>query len=470
MNKQLKQIAIIGKKNVGKSSLINLLSRKNRAIVEDYPGLTRDILEIEIKNYGIHALFYDFPGLDIEETSSIEIKTKERALQFLKREIDLILFLMEPPSPSPFDLEFKVFLQKNFAKPIVYVVNKIDSKEKELEFLPNFYENGIQAIPISVRSKYNFKNFINFLQQMLPEIKIKESLLEEEEPTEKKKKFYKDSSVVSNFIEDDIRIAIVGKPNVGKSTLFNVWVGREMSLVSEIPGTTRDTIDTVFRYFGHTIRILDTAGLRKKRKIHNKIEFFSTRRTFRAIQDSDIVLLVISAVEGITEQDKKIIALIQKMSKPLVIFVNKWDAIPEKKSNIQKEYLEYLYSSFAFLRNVPIFFGSALIKKRATEPLKTIIELYKKSNFRIQTSMLNQYIEKWLQLFPHNQKFKVYYTTQAATKPPYFVIFCNNKNLIGKNFQQFIENKIREEFNLIGIPIRIKLKDKDVSNSLFRQN
>ncbi len=467
MNKTLKKIAIIGKKNVGKSSLLNLLSRKNRAIVEDYPGLTRDILEVEIKNYGIRALFYDFPGLDIDHTSDIEKKAKEKAFHFLKEEVDLIVFLMEPPAPSEFDLEFKEFLQKNFSKQVVYVLNKIDSKEKELEFLPNFYEDGIHPIPISVKSKYNFKNFINLLKDLLPEIEWKESFSinedSENQESKKNKKHYKDSTVISSYIEEDIRVAIVGKPNVGKSSLFNFWVGKEISLVSEVPGTTRDTIDTVFRYFGHTIRVLDTAGLRKKRTIQDKIEFYSSRRTHRAIQDSDIVLLVLSAIEGITEQDKKIIGLIKKMNKPLVIFVNKWDAIPEKKSNLQKEYIEYLYSAFPFLRNVPLFFGSALTKKRATEPLKAIIKLYKKSDFRIQTSMLNQYIQKWLQLYPHNQKFKVFYTTQVATKPPYFVIFCNNKTLISKNFQQFLENKIREEFNLSGIPIRIKLKDKDVS-------
>lgn len=464
MNKShLKKIAIIGKKNVGKSSFLNLLAKKNRAIVDNYPGLTRDILEVEIKNYGIHALFYDFPGLDIDQDSPLEIKAKEKAILELK-EMDLILFLMEPPAPTKFDWELKEFLNRNFSKSILYVLNKIDSKEKELEYLPNFYEEGFPIIPISVKSKYNFKNFINTLKKTIPAIEDKKAEDGELKQENHNKKYYRESTVVSDYIADDIRIAIVGRPNVGKSTLFNFWCGREISLVSEIPGTTRDTVDTVMRYFGHTIRILDTAGLRKKRVIQDNIEFISTRRTQRAIQDSDIVIQIISAVDGITEQDKKIASLIQEFNKPMILFINKWDLIPEKHSKLQKEYLENLFAVFPFLKNVPIYFGSALTKKRALDPLKKVIELYEKSNFRIQTSLLNDYIQKWLMLYPHNQKFKVFYTTQVDTRPPFFIVFCNHKNLVSKNFVQFLENKIREEFNLEGIPIRIKLKDKDESN------
>ncbi|MFN3605460.1 MAG: ribosome biogenesis GTPase Der [Leptonema sp. (in: bacteria)] len=462
--KKLKKIAILGRKNVGKSSLLNLLAHKNRSIVEDYPGLTRDILEVEIKNYGVHALFCDFPGLDIDETSTLERQAKEKAIEYLKKEIDLILFLMEPPAPSKFDWELKEFLHKNISKPILFILNKVDSQEKELEFLSYFYEEGFQVIPISTKSKYNFKKFINILKEILPEIKIKEEANKKAIEGKSEKKQYKDSTVVSDFTNDDIRISIVGKPNVGKSTLFNFWIGKEMSLVTDVPGTTRDTLDTVFQYFGHTIRILDTAGLRKKTAIKDPIEFYASRRTQRAIQDSDIVIQVLSATEGITEQDKKITALIQKLNKPMILFVNKWDAISEKHSQLQKEYLENLYKEFPLLRNIPIYFGSALTKKRAMEPLKSVLDLYKKLNFRIQTSSLNQYIKNWFHGFPHNQKFKIYYTTQVDTKPPFFIIFCNNKKLVSKNLNQFLENKIREEFNLRGIPIRIKLKEKDVSD------
>lgn len=462
--KKLKKIAIVGKKNVGKSSLLNLLARKNRSIVDDYPGLTRDIIEIEIKNYGVHALFYDLPGLDVidlgEEKNYLESLIKEKAYKFLSEESDLIIHLMEPPAPSLFDFDFRDYFNKVLKTKKIEVLNKIDSKEKEIEYIPNFLEEGFNPIPISVKSRYNINHFINTIKDILPEISINEQDIDYEEQFINKKG-YKDSTVVSDYVKDDIRIAIVGKPNVGKSTLFNLWAGKDISLVSDIPGTTRDTIDTVFKYFGKTIRILDTAGLRKKRVLEDHIEFISSRRTRRAIQDSDIVIQVISAPDGLTEYDKKIISLIDELNKPMILFINKWDIMPNKHDKLQKEYLESLYYYFPFLKHVPIYFGSALTKKRAMEPLKKIIELNEKLNFRIQTSQLNRYLEKLLQQFPHHQRFKIYYATQVSERPPVFVLFCNNKKLIKRNFIIFLENKIREDFKLEGIPIRIKLKDKD---------
>lgn len=463
ITKKLKRIAIVGKKNVGKSSLINLLSGKQRLIVDDYPGLTRDIIEIEIFNYNIHALFYDLPGLDVidlgDAINQLEKKIIEKSLKFIQNSVDLIVHLMEPPAPSPFDYDFRDFYKKHINIEILHVLNKIDSKEKELEFLPDFLDAGFSPIPISVHSRYNLKHFINILIEKLPQIEVKSS--EDIISDSSAKKGYKDSTVVSNFIQEDIRISIVGKPNAGKSTLFNLWAGKELSMVSEIPGTTRDTIDTVIKYFGKNIRILDTAGLRKKRVIEDHIEFISTRRTRRAIMDSDIVLHIISAPDGLTEYDKKIISLIQEYNRPMILFINKWDLIPNKHDKLQKEYLESLYYYFPNLKKIPIFFGSALTKKRGMEPLKKIIEMSEKLSFRISTAKLNRYIETLLKHYPHNQKFKIYYSTQVNEKPPVFVLFCNNKKLIKKNFIQYVENKIQEDYNLQGIPIRIKLKEKD---------
>lgn len=464
MNKnQLKKIAIVGKKNVGKSSLLNLLAKKNRSIVDDYPGLTRDIIEVEVKNFGIHALFYDLPGLDTidlgEKTNYLETLAKEKAFRFLSSEIDLLIHLMEPPAPSPFDFDFRDYILKHIKKPKIEVLNKIDSKEKEIEYISNFYEEDFFSIPISVKSRYNISFFVQKMIEIFPSIVLEEVVEELQE--EKPRKGYFESTVVSDFIQDDIRIAIVGKPNVGKSTLFNLWAGKELSLVSDVPGTTRDTIDTVIRYFGKTIRILDTAGLRKKRVMDDHIEFISSRRTRRAIQDSDIVVQILSAPDGLTEYDKKIISLIDEYNKPMILFINKWDIMPNKHDKLQKEYLESLYDYFPKLKHVPIFFGSALTKKRAMEPLKKIIELSEKLNFRIPTSQLNRYIEGLIQQFPHNQRFRVYYATQVSERPLIIVLFCNNKQLVKNNFINYLENKIKADFNLEGIPIRIKLKDKD---------
>ncbi len=463
--KKLIKIAIVGKKNSGKSSLLNLLAGKDRVIVDNYPGLTRDIIEVEILNFGIHALFYDLPGLDVmdlgEKGNVIEKLIQKKAFNFLSKDVHFIIHLMEPPSPSKFDFDFRDFTKKNLKVPVIEVLNKIDSKEKEFQYLPEFYEYGFNPIPVSVHSKYNIRKLAEYILNLFPDAKLKVQENEKIESEDKNKKGYKESTVVSNYVEDDIRVAIVGKPNVGKSTLFNLWAGKEISLVSDIPGTTRDTIDTIIHFFGKTIRILDTAGLRKKRVIEDKVEFISGRRTRRAIQDSDIVIHVISALDGITEYDKKIIALIKELNRPMILFINKWDAIPEKHEKLQKEYLQSLYYYFPFIKSVPIFFGSALTKKRAMEPLKKVLEISEKLNFRITTSRLNRYIEGLLNNFPHNQKFKIYYSTQVSEKPPSFVLFCNNKKLIQKNFISFIENKIREDFQLYGIPIRIKLKEKD---------
>ncbi|MCS7206233.1 MAG: ribosome biogenesis GTPase Der [Leptospiraceae bacterium] len=461
--KKLLKIAIVGKKNVGKSSLINLLSGKQRTIVDDYPGLTRDVIEVEIQNFGIHALFYDLPGLDVmdlgEEKNELERLAREKAYEFIKSQADVIIHLMEPPSPSRFDFEFREYHKKELTKPIIEAVNKIDSKEREFEFLPNFFEANFSPIGISALSKYNVKKLISILAEMFPQIRHDKDY-EEKHREKSQKKGYYDSTVVSDFLQDDIRITIVGKPNVGKSTLFNLWAGKEISLVSDIPGTTRDTIDTVIRFFGKNIRILDTAGLRKRKVIEDHIEFISSRRTIRAIQDSDIVILVISAPDGITKYDKKIVALVKELNRAMILFVNKWDLIENKHDKIQKEYLEGLYAELPYLKNVPILFGSAKTKKRATEPLKKVLELYEKLHFRISTSQFNRYIQEQLKKFPHNQKFKIYYATQVAEKPLIFVLFCNHKSLISSNFISFLENRIREDFQLYGVPIRMKLKEK----------
>lgn len=463
--RKLKKIAIVGKKNVGKSSLINTLSGKKRMIVDNYPGLTRDVVEVEVKNYGIHCLFYDLPGLDVVDLggtkNQVEALAIEKAYRFLQNEADIIIHLMEPPAPSRFDFDIREFFRKNPGRTVMEAVNKIDSREKELEFLPNFYGEGFFPVAVSALSKYNLKNFINFLKEKEPSIVdvTEDKTMEDGEDYDKKDYF--DSTVVSDFIKDDIRIAIIGRPNVGKSTLFNLWAGKEISLVSDVPGTTRDTIDTVIRYFGKTIRILDTAGLRKKRVIEDHIEFISSRRTRRAIQDSEIVVVVISAPEGITKYDKKIISLVEEMQRAMILFVNKWDLIEEKHDKIQKEYTEMLYSELPYLKNIPVLFGSAKIKKRAMEPLKKVLEIHEKLHLRIPTAKLNKYIQELMLQFPHNQKFKVYYATQVHQKPIHIVLFCNHKNLVSGNFLAFMENRIRKDFELQGIPIRISLKEKD---------
>ena len=483
MSSNLPIIALAGKKNVGKSSLLNSLVGKSRAITDDYAGLTRDLLQVEVHRYGYHFRLVDMPGLDLDENEPLEKAIMLRSRSFLET-VDCIVIVYESPLPTPFDLELRELLRRHFSKiPVIEIVNKVDNADESATILTDFYEVGLSPIPVSAKSRYNLSLLCQTIDDALggalkEKSKPQKTTLKttskadgdaatrvqgytkdggDDQAVESNTKI--DSTIVSSHDEEDIRIALVGKPNVGKSSLFNRWIGKDMSLVSDIPGTTRDTIDTVFQYFGRKLRVIDTAGLRRSTKIKEAPEFFSSRRTRRAIQDSHVVVQLLSAADGVTDYDKKIAALVQELSRPSIIIINKWDLIPDKETNTQKEFLKNVQALFPYLKKIPIYFSSALTGKRTNEPLAKAVEVFDKASFRVPTSKLNDLVRSWLK-GGHGIPvgFKILYATQTGRMPPVFVIFANKPELLPKNAISFLENRMREEFNLEGIPIRILLR------------
>lgn len=461
-------VALAGKKNAGKSSLLNALYGRSRAITDDYAGLTRDLLEVEIERYGFHFKLVDMPGLDLDESEPLEKSILDRARSFMTT-VDALLLVFDAPVPAPIDIDLRQWLRKEYPNiPVVEVVNKIDNPNDAADILPNFFEVGLSPIPVSSKSRLNLKQICQELNKKLKNRAISKSSTDERDKfsvTDESQTLKDDSTIVSDEIKEDLRIALIGKPNVGKSSLFNRWIGRDLSIVSDIPGTTRDTVDTVFRYFGRDIRVIDTAGLRRQTKIKERPEFFSSRRTRRAIQDCHVVVQLLSAVDGITDYDKKIASLVQELSRPSIIVINKWDAINEKETNTQKEFLENVQSLFPHLKKIPTFFSSALTGKRAIEPLQKAIEVFDRSTFRVPTAKLNELVKKWLtgkQGIPKG--FKLLYTTQTGRMPPVFVLFVNRTDLLPRNAIRYLENQIRDEFKLDGIPIRILVREKSEQN------
>jgi GTP-binding protein len=474
MKKKLPSVALAGRKNVGKSSLLNTLLGKARAITDDYPGLTRDLIEVEIRRYGYHFHLIDMPGLDLDEEQPLEKEILRKVRGFLAS-VDCVVLVYAAPSPAPFDRELRELFRHQFPKiPIVEIVNMVDNPEMADNILPDFYEAGLFPVPVSAKSRWNMRALCKEIDDRLSGA-AKDRARDDDPDREKDRPdghtpiIKRDSTIVSDSETEDLRIALVGKPNVGKSSLFNRWIGKELSLVSDIPGTTRDTMDTVFRFFGHTVRVIDTAGLRRERRIKEAPEFFSARRTRRAIQDSHIVVQLISAVDGITDYDKKIAAMIQEYARPSIIVINKWDAVPERKSNTQKEFLADLQSLFPYLKKVPVFFCSALTGKRSVEPLKKAIELFERSSFRIPTARLNEIVQQWLSGRPGIPAgFKLRYVTQTGRMPPVFVLFVNQSRLLPESALSYLENRLREEFQLEGIPIRIFVRDHSEEKNVNR--
>ena len=292
-----------------------------------------------------------------------------------------------------------------------------------------------------------------------------QSILSEDEIEDLWKNRQRSKEIRSTTISDDrlsdLRISLVGKQNAGKSSLFNRLVDEEMSLVSDIAGTTRDTLDTVFRYHGKSIRIIDTAGLKKRGAVKNATDFYSMRRSLRAMQDSEVVIHMIDGLKGISDYDKKIQAMIARFARPCILVINKWDAVPDKDHKTQKNFLLDLKAAFRFLENVPVLFVSALTGKNTLNILKEAFALKEKSAFRVSTSQLNNRIKVWFRDWPgKNAGFRILYATQPDANPPVFLFFINDKDKMQKGFPRFIENKIRQDFSLQGIPIRVFFRQR----------
>ncbi len=430
----LPTVALIGRPNVGKSTLFNKIARERIAIIEDIPGVTRDRLYQEVSYLDKHFYLIDTGGIDeTEEMFNKEIKIQaELAIE----EADVVIFIVDGKEGlTSNDLVVRDLLRKS-KKKVIVAINKIDTKEAQTNIY-DFYELGFDTyIPIS--SIHN-TGFIELMDEVCKDFK---------EQVEKE--------------DERLKFSIIGRPNVGKSSLMNALLNEERVVVSNIAGTTRDTVDSILKYHGKEYILIDTAGMRKKGKIFESVEKYSLLRSLRAIDKSDICLVVINAEEGIKEHDKHIAGYAIERGKGLIFVVNKWDTV---KDTTIKDYEKLMRAEFQFAPYAPIVFLSALTKKRIHTLMPEIVKVEENIHREIKTSILNNVILEAYQLnIPPSYKgkrLKIYFSSQTGTCPPKFTLRVNNKGLIHFSYERYLENKLRESFNFEGTPIILQFKNRN---------
>ena len=432
-------VAIIGRPNVGKSTFFNYLAGNRISIVEDTPGVTRDRVYAETNWRGRNFTLIDTGGIEPESEDIILSQMREQANLAIEV-ADVIIFLTDiRQGVTSADHEITLMLRKS-NKPIILVCNKADNYEKDKENIYEFYNLGIgEPHAISSTNAIGIGDVLDAVYEHLPP---------------------KDSDEED---EDYIRVAVIGKPNVGKSSLINKILGENRTIVSDIAGTTRDAIDSYFENDKGKYILIDTAGIRKKSKVNERIEKYSVMRSLLAIERADVCLMLIDANEGVTEQDTKIAGEAHEAGKGIIIVVNKWDEI-EKETGTLEKYKKEIYNKLAYLSYAPIIFISAKTGQRVEKLFDMINEVAKQNALRISTSVLNQVINEAIAIVQpptdKGKRLKILYGTQASTKPPTFVIFVNNKDLFHFSYERYLVNQIRKEFGLRGTPIRILVREK----------
>ena len=433
-------VAIVGRPNVGKSTLFNNLVGDRVAIVDDMPGVTRDRLYRETEWNGTEFVIVDTGGLEPRNNDFMMTKIKEQA-EVAMNEADVILFVVDGKAGvNPLDEEIAYILRKK-QKPIILCVNKIDNFVEQQDDVYDFWGLGFEnLVPISGGHKVNLGDLLDLVTEMIEKIE-----LPEEE-------------------EDTLKLAIIGKPNAGKSSLVNRLSGEERTIVSDIAGTTRDAIDTVVQYNDKKYMIINTAGIRRKSKVEESLEYYSVLRAIKTIKRADVCILMLDGKEGLTEQDKRIAGIAAEELKPIVVVVNKWDLVDKNKVTM-KSMREELYAELPFLSYAPIEFVSALTGQRTTKILEISDTIYEEYTKRISTGLLNTVLkEAVLMNNPPTRKgrvVKINYATQVSVAPPRFVLFCNYPELIHFSYARYIENKFRESFGFEGSPILISFEKKN---------
>lgn len=430
-------VAIVGRPNVGKSSLFNRIVGERIAIVEDMPGVTRDRLYQDAEWQGREFTLVDTGGLDFAEdiiTSQIR-KQAEMAME----EADAILFVVDARQGiTTIDEEVAKSLRKT-DKPVLLVANKVEDFHKIPYY--EFYALGLgEPIPVSAAEGLNTGDLLDSLVNVLPQ--------PEEDP----------------YSPDTIRIAVIGRPNVGKSSLVNAILGEERVIVSNIPGTTRDAIDSPFERNGNSYVIVDTAGMRRRNRIDLPAERYSVVRALRAVDRSDVVLMVFDATEGVAEQDKRIVGYAHDKGKAIILVVNKWDLIKKDDKTMHK-FERKIREELAFLPYAPIIFVSALTKQRLPKILELVDFVADEASKRVATADLNNLIRDAVQATPppadKQRRLKIFYATQGGVKPPTFILFVNDPELMHFSYERYLENKIRETYGFEGTPIRIYLRQRE---------
>ena len=434
-----KIVAIVGRPNVGKSTLFNTLAGERLAIVKDTPGVTRDRIYADVDWLNHKFTIVDTGGIETEAEDIIMRSMKEQA-EIAIETADVIIFVTDVRSGvTSSDMQVADMLRRS-KKPVVLCVNKVDNFEKFEPYVYEFYNLGIgDPNPVSAQSKLGLGDM---LEKVVEE--FGESITEEEE-------------------EDIPRVAVIGKPNTGKSSLINKLLGTDRLIVSDIAGTTRDAIDTKIKRNGKEYIFIDTAGLRRKSKIKDEIERFSIIRTVAAVERCDIAMLLIDAEEGVTDQDTKIAGIAHERGKGMIIVVNKWDLI-EKDTNTMNRMKKDIRQKLAYMPYAEMLFVSALTGQRLNKLFDTIDLVEQYSCMRIQTGVLNEILtEAVAETEPPSDKgkrLKLFYITQVSVKPPTFVLFVNSKELAHFSYIRYIENKLREAFLFTGTPIRIIIRER----------
>ena len=434
-------VAIVGRPNVGKSTLFNIFADSRISIVEDTPGVTRDRLYADAEWLDRKFTMVDTGGIEMQNTDSIAVSIRQQA-EVAIREADVILFVCDARTGiTNDDLEVAKMLRQS-RKPVVLAVNKADTPKQEAEAY-EFYNLGIgEPYLISASNRLNLGDLLDAVVEKFPP--------EGED---------EDDS------EDVIKVAIIGRPNVGKSSIFNDIIGQTRSIVSDVAGTTRDAIDVPVEKDGQTYLFIDTAGMRRKGKIDEPIEKYSIIRTLRAVDRSDVVLLVLNAVEGITDQDKKIAGYAHEAGLGIVIVVNKWDLYPDKTVMSTEEFTKNIRHELIFMPYANVVYVSALTQQRISRLPEMIKDAAEANAMRIATSVLNQVVTDAVAMnqppMEKGKRLKILYTTQVKVKPPTFVIFCNEPEIMHFSYQRYLENQLREAFGFKGTPINIIVRGKN---------
>ncbi len=433
-------VAIIGKPNVGKSTFFNYLVGSRVSIVQDTPGVTRDRIYADTNWRGRNFTLIDTAGIEPDSEDIILSQMREQANLAVSM-ADVIVFLTDiRQGITVADQEIAVMLKKS-GKPIVLVCNKADNFEKDREEIYEFYNLGLgDPYPISASNAIGIGDVLDKIYESFPE-----KTQDEDE-------------------DDIIKVAVIGKPNVGKSSLINKILGENRTIVSDIAGTTRDAIDSRFENEKGKYILIDTAGIRKKSKVKESIEKFSIMRTLLAIERADVCLMMIDALEGVTDQDAKIAGEAHEAGKGIIIVVNKWDEY-EKETGTLEKYKKDIYNKLSYLSYAPIIFISAKTGQRVNKLFDMINHVNEQNSMRVTTSVLNQVINEAIAIVQpptdKGKRLKIFYGTQASTKPPTFVIFVNNKELFHFSYERYLVNQIRKEFGLEGTPVRIIVREKN---------
>lgn len=434
-------VAIVGRPNVGKSTLFNIFANSRISIVEDTPGVTRDRLYADTEWLDNEFMMVDTGGIEIMNTDKIAVSIRQQA-QIAIAEADVILFVCDARAGITHeDAEVAKMLRQS-KKPIVLAINKADSPKQEMEIF-EFYNLGIgEPIPVSAANHLGLGDLLDAVVEKFPET----------------------SAYGEDGNEDEIKVALIGRPNVGKSSIFNTLVGEERSIVSDVAGTTRDAIDTPVIREGQKLLFIDTAGMRRKARIDEPIEKYSIIRSLRAVDRSDVVLMVIDAIDGVTEQDKKIAGYAHEAGKGIVLVVNKWD-LYDKDNTSTLRYTENLRRELVFMQYAPVVFVSAMTKQRIHRLPEVIHYVAEQNAMRISTSVLNQVVEDAIAINPppteKGQRLKILYATQVKIKPPTFVIFVNEPEIMHFSYQRYLENKLREAFGFEGTPLQMIIRGKN---------